>query len=611
MENSGVNKTKEKAPNVNAFSNSTVENTQAENLNYLQQTIDNSFARIEFDTEGIILDLNNNFLDVMSYETKQELLGQHHSIFMQEGAKESEEYQAFWKGLAIGDVQKGEFKRVTNTGGFVWIQASYTPVFDDKGTVVRIIKIATDITVQKKNSALAQAMSNALDAEYIRIDLDAEGRIVKTNANFTRLFKQTTLETLVGKQHTSLFTDDFRDKEKEEELWTNLSSGNLQEIIFNANDAEGKSIWLRGFYAPVIEDGQVENVILIASDITEMRTISVKNQALNDIVDSSYARVEFDASGHVLDANANFSELLGYTGIDLKGIHHAAFVGEEHRVSVEYRDFWKAMLSGETQSGEFKRYTRFGAEVWIHAVYAPVKNEKGEIERVIKIATDISQQKSFVQELKKAIKSVVEEGSELVGLNLQEAKGDWLDLGQSVNALLGFVGEFKRIIREMEQGNLTERFEIKQEGDLKILGDGLNSALEGINSLLSQIVQIAILVTTSADQMKKRGTEMKNVTLEVASATQEIANGTQQQAEQTDRANQLMSGVAKVAKDVANFASEVNLAALAGRDFSKSGIKTIKDVAGNMDSIQFTATKTSETIARLTERSDEITSALN
>lgn len=107
--------------------------------------ISKSQAVIEFNLDGIILNANENFLTTMGYSL-DEIKGQHHSLFVDPEYKAGIEYKQFWRSLGEGRFQGGEYKRLGKRGKEVWIQATYNPIFDLNGRVIKIVKFATDIT---------------------------------------------------------------------------------------------------------------------------------------------------------------------------------------------------------------------------------------------------------------------------------------------------------------------------------------------------------------------------------------------------------------------------------------------------------------------------------
>lgn len=109
------------------------------------RAIDKAMARIEFSTDGIIVDANDNFLTAMGY-TLDEVRGQHHSIFLFPEDKAAPEYQTHWSDLARGVEKTDEFRRRDKSGKEVWIYATYGPVVDANGKAYKVVKYASDIT---------------------------------------------------------------------------------------------------------------------------------------------------------------------------------------------------------------------------------------------------------------------------------------------------------------------------------------------------------------------------------------------------------------------------------------------------------------------------------
>jgi methyl-accepting chemotaxis protein len=110
-------------------------------------------------------------------------------------------------------------------------------------------------------------------------------------------------------------------------------------------------------------------------------------------ISKSQASIEFNMDGTILAANDNFLNAMGYTLGEVKGKHHSMFVDEAYRQSGEYREFWAKLNRGEYQAGEYKRIGKGGKEVWIQASYNPILDINGKPVKVVKYATDVTQQK--------------------------------------------------------------------------------------------------------------------------------------------------------------------------------------------------------------------------
>lgn len=138
---------------------------QEQAYNNLYNAIEKSNAVIEFNPKGVVINVNDNFLDVFGFE-REELIGQKNTILLDEEDKSNN--KAFWNILQQGKYQSGKFKRVTKTGKVIWIQASYSPVLDHNGNLVKITKIAQDITLEvesQQNLKLAKQLAEDLSIQ--------------------------------------------------------------------------------------------------------------------------------------------------------------------------------------------------------------------------------------------------------------------------------------------------------------------------------------------------------------------------------------------------------------------------------------------------------------
>jgi methyl-accepting chemotaxis protein len=138
-------------------------------VNAVLEALDRLQARIEFSSDGTILEANDNFLNVMGYSLA-DLKGQHHRMFVSEAYRQSDEYRNFWAKLNRGEAQSGEFQRVGKDGKEVWIQGSYCPVLDGSGHVSRVVKYATDVTAQavERRAAAERAHLAAIEMTQVK-----------------------------------------------------------------------------------------------------------------------------------------------------------------------------------------------------------------------------------------------------------------------------------------------------------------------------------------------------------------------------------------------------------------------------------------------------------
>jgi PAS domain S-box-containing protein len=144
-----------------------MKNLSKEELLSRLEAINRSNAIIYFDLNGFILGVNAIFLKAMGFDKDEhdKLIGKHHSIFVSYEYSKSDDYIKFWETLRAGKFFEGEFERKKIDGSSIYLQATYNPIFDESGTITKIMKIATDITDTVKSKNKIDELSKNLQKE--------------------------------------------------------------------------------------------------------------------------------------------------------------------------------------------------------------------------------------------------------------------------------------------------------------------------------------------------------------------------------------------------------------------------------------------------------------
>ncbi|MEN7550141.1 PAS domain-containing protein [Rapidithrix thailandica] len=499
--------------------------------------INSNSAFIEFDKNGDVTGANNLFLKAFKYKL-EEIIGKHHRIFCDDAFTQSAKYKLFWEKLREGTPQTGEFKRLDKHGNEVWLMANYTPVVDENGDVVKIIKLATDITVDKLRNLDTSGQLDAVNKASCVIEYDLEGNVLQVNDNFLSLLGYT-LEEIKGKHHRTLCEPEYVASSEYQAFWKKLKRGEFDQGTYKQVGKNEKDVYLQATYNPIFDmDGKPVKVVMIATDITRF-TIAL-SQVSN-------------------------------------------FVNE--------------LSQGN-----------FDAELSVHA--------EGDLGRMIQGNLALRDNlKNIINEIYKVIKSAGEDGNLNARLALEDAKGMWKELIDALNLLLQSIAdpilEMNAIISELADGNLTQRFAMKANGDILNMAQALNTAMDNLNELLSAIGEHSDVIADSSVSLLEKSESMKNNTTEVASAISQMAQGAQDQAQRTDESSKLVENVMESAGSVADKAESINIAAETGQKSCKTGLGSIQKLVESMSGIGDSASKTSSSIGILTRRAEEIGRTLN
>ena len=261
------------------------------------KAIDRSYAVIEFDLDGTILTANENFLKVLGYSL-EEIQGRHHSMFVDNAVKQSAEYKQAWENLRAGKYLSGEFRRLRKDGKGVWIQATYNPVLDASGKPHKIIKFATDISVQKRRNVDYEGQIDAIRRSQAVIEFDTGGTILTANENFLKTMGYR-LDEIQG-QHHSIFIDDAEKTSPEyKEFWDALNRGEYQAAEFRRIGKGGREVYIQASYNPILRpSGALVKIVKFATDVTSDVIARKQAEYIRSLLEETTAGAE-ELSGSV------------------------------------------------------------------------------------------------------------------------------------------------------------------------------------------------------------------------------------------------------------------------------------------------------------------------
>ncbi|WP_145612993.1 methyl-accepting chemotaxis protein [Nitrospirillum amazonense] len=247
-----------------------------------------SQAIIEFALDGTILTANDNFLKAMGYALA-EVKGQHHSLFVAPGYRDSLEYRQFWDSLRRGEFRAAQFKRLGKGGREVWIEASYNPILDRAGRPYKVVKYATDVTAAKREHADLLGQVTAINKSQAVIEFSLDGTILRANDNFLNTMGYTAAE-VEGRHHSVFVEPGQKDAPEYRQFWETLRRGEFQAGQFKRLGKGGREVWIEASYNPILDpDGRPYKVVKYATDITRQVRMLAN---LKQLIDSNFKEID-------------------------------------------------------------------------------------------------------------------------------------------------------------------------------------------------------------------------------------------------------------------------------------------------------------------------------
>ncbi|MBR0974569.1 MULTISPECIES: methyl-accepting chemotaxis protein [Bradyrhizobium] len=253
--------------------------------------IDRAQAVIEFNLDGTIIAANGNFLKTMGYGL-DEIIGKHHSIFVDAGQAASPAYREFWATLNRGEHLSAEYKRFGKGGREIWILASYNPILDETGKPFKVVKFATDITEQKLRAADTNGQIEAIKKSQAVIEFDIDGTIRWANQNFLAAMGYG-LSEIQGRHHGMFVEAAYRNSPEYAEFWRKLNSGEFQAAEYKRLAKGEREIWIQASYNPIMDlNGKPFKIVKYASDVTAQAVARMKAERARELIDSVAAGSE-------------------------------------------------------------------------------------------------------------------------------------------------------------------------------------------------------------------------------------------------------------------------------------------------------------------------------
>ncbi|MBL8304116.1 MAG: PAS domain S-box protein, partial [Ideonella sp.] len=359
--------------------------------------------------------------------------------------------------------------------------------------------------------------TDIMNVTSIVSEADKKGDSVSINDKFVEVSKYSR-EELIGAPHNTTRHPDMP-KETFKAMWSTIGRGEIFRGVIKNRAKDGTPYYVDAVVAPILGDnGKPRKYLGVRYDITEAEIERQNARGILTAIDSAFPYVEFDLEGHVLTANQTFLALLGYRADEVKGQHHRMFASPADAASAEYRQFWADLKSGTTKSDVFRRVTKAGREIWLQAIYAPVKDEMGRVVKFVKIASDVTERILASQMLAQAVDeaqavtTAARDGDLSRRIPLEGKSGPIAALCSSVNSLIDTTGvifdDVGRVFGALSAGDLTQRITRDYNGTFGQVKDDANATTDKLAAIIEDVGRVfGAMATGDLGQRITRVTE--------------------------------------------------------------------------------------------------------
>ena len=264
------------------------------------------------------------------------------------------------------------------------------------------------------------SFTNSVNHTLIRAEYDINGILIYANTKFLKKLDYTNSSEVEG-HHISMFLSE-KDRELFNEIWAKLARGGRHfEGYMKHISKKGKDLWTMATYTPVRNaHGEVEKILFLAIDTTEQKEKSLEYEGQMKALNMANMKVDFMVSGKLVDCNDRFQSCLGYPLSEMKLKSVFEFFNEDDQAIIE--EIWNNVINGIPYEGQIRVFSKLGQEVWLQTTFVAKNDMYGEIDRIIGIANDITDQKELEIQIQKQNKKLLAQEDKLKNSEIELSK---------------------------------------------------------------------------------------------------------------------------------------------------------------------------------------------
>ena len=558
--------------------------------------IDKAMAVIELAVDGTVLTANQNFLRVMGY-TLDELRGKHHGMFVTPAYRDSRDYREFWDRLRGGQYYSGECLRVAREGREVWLQASYNPVLDAEGKPYKVVKLATDITEQRRDAVAADRLRQALERTEANIMVSDEnndivfanhavlGMLAEAESDLRKDLPSFSAKAVVGRSIDQFHRNPAHQREMLAALKdrhnARLSIGGrrLELVVNPILDKAGARI------GTVVE--WADRTAAHAAREKEL-ALAAENLRVRNALDKCSTNVMIaDTDGNIVYLNESVQDTMLKAEADLRKVlpqfNARALLGANYDVFHRNPAHQRNMLAA--LRGTHRTQISVGGRTFA-LIANPIVDEQGQRVGSVVEWKDRTDEVTVEDEVA-GIVDAASRGDFTRRIALEGKEGFFKLLGEGINKQLetSSVGlqEVVRVLSALARGDLTERIDNEYQGTFGELKQACNDTVDKLGRTISEVRTAADSLMGAAEQISSTAQSLSQASSEQASSVEETSASIEQMtasiSQNTENAKVTDGMATKAAKEAAEGGDAVRATVAA--------MKQIADKIGIIDDIAY------------------------
>ncbi|WP_192820155.1 PAS domain-containing sensor histidine kinase [Rufibacter sp. LB8] len=355
-----------------------------------------------FNGHGTLLHINHTCTAVLGF-APQELVGKSYAEFL--FLPEVSAITQPWKNRARAGQQQTTTHTFRRKDGRAVTLACTTQWVSDEGVWYAVARVAApavalaELPPTPRKSAddghrYKSLFDHHPDAAF---SLDIDGYIKAVNAAGCALLQLQ--EAQVVQQHFTMFIHEKQLDQCLNMFWSSISgkAAHVETIFISLKELK---VDISLTVIPIHQNDQIVGVYALVRNISQAKRAERELQKLSAVASKIKNPILVtDRRGRIEWVNAAFTTDTGYRLDEIKGLKPTqVLTGPDTRMDA-YRDMAEKVTKNKgLVREEFLKYNKDGSVAWLHLELTPILDEKGNLNRVVTIATDITDIKKSQQE---------------------------------------------------------------------------------------------------------------------------------------------------------------------------------------------------------------------